>query len=179
MYIYEYIYSLLFFTQFPPSCKPGTKPCATCTNLFGRCKDSDIAPGGVSIKCSNRDELVMHTNESFYRAYDMIDNASKADRKLLQQCHGIKINPHGVVHCKHTRSFYDPVDHMLRDPMHVLISGGVGQINIARVVKVLITFKIKLEVLADYIYKFTLPYRMGTIDKKWLSRNKFGKNPKL
>ena len=117
----------------------------------------------------------MHTNESFYRAYDMIDNASKADRKLLQQCHGIKINPHGVVHCKHTRSFYDPVDHMLRDPMHVLISGGVGQINIAMVVKVLILSKIKLEVLAEYLSKFTLPFRMGKIDKRWLSRNKFGK----
>lgn len=158
----------------------GIKPCLTCKNVFGRVHDTDIADGGVSIKCADKSKLDMHTNDSLYHYYDTIACATIDYREELQKFLGIKVNIHGIMHCQHIRSYYKPIDHMLRDPMHVLISNGVGNAHIACLMKALIAHKpnakpSQLQSLNDFVGKFKLPHRHGTVGDTWLSRKRFGK----
>jgi hypothetical protein len=120
----------------------------------------------------------MHDNDSLFAWYDHIASEPTVElRKVLQQQLGIKVNEHGIMHCRWIRSFYKPIDHMLRDPMHVLVSNGVGNANIACLVKAMISLRppLPLHLMRLFLLKFNLPHRMGKVDGMWLDRKRFGK----
>jgi hypothetical protein len=157
---------------------PGTKPCLTCWNVFGRVDASDIADGGVSIAHHRRADLKCYSNCQVFNMYDRIAATDGDDLKHLQQCFGLKVNIHGIMADGHIRTFYKPVDHMIRDPMHVLISNGVANVHIANLMRALRRFKKKgkwIEQWQSFLLTFTLPHKHGSVDKSWIARNRFGK----
>jgi len=117
----------------------------------------------------------MRTDAKVYRHYDVIANAAPGERADLEQHLGMNLNADGMLHDPWIRSLFRPVEHSLRDPMHVLISGGVGNINVLCLVCALRACGISLKLLQDWIGKFTLPHRHGKVDTQWLARKRFGK----
>jgi hypothetical protein len=58
---------------------------------------------------------------------------------------------------------------MLRDWQHTVVSNGVANTEIARVVAALISHGIPLTMLLDWLQKFTLPRQYGKVDRGWLA----------
>ena len=153
----------------------GTKPCITCKNVFNRVPDAALVPGAVSIRCWDRSMLDEYTNDEIYEAYDYIANSPADQRKLLQQCLGIKIMDGGLLEDRYLRQIYKPIDHTLRDPMHVFLNNGVANVEIAHLWRAFRARGFKLEVMQDYMVQWHVPKRHGKIERKWLSKNRFGK----
>ena len=119
----------------------------------------------------------MRSSSSVYRAYDAIAAVAPGDARIeLQQLLGINYNEHGILHCPRMRLLFRPIEHSLRDPMHVLVSNGVGNAHVCQLVVVLKTFGITLGMLQSWIGSFTLPHRHGKVKANvWLNRKRFGK----
>jgi hypothetical protein len=73
------------------------------------------------------------------------------------------------------RSIYKPVDHTLRDWMHVLVSNGVANTETAVLIRSLRTVGITLQMMSDYVITFTLPHRHGKITSSWLAKKQLNK----
>jgi hypothetical protein len=112
-----------------------------------------------------------------FAAYDHIA-ANPDTRDELEQCLGIKYDPHGLLHDQHIRTFYKPVDHMLRDWQHTLVGGGVANVEIARLISALTGHGIGLALIGDFLETFKLPKRLGKVDRLWLSKKRLGKKMK-
>ena len=152
----------------------GTKACISCQNVFNRVKAADLAPGCVSTSCTDPSLFVRHTNATLYAAYDYIgDNLDQ--QTLLQQCLGVKYDPHGLMHDPYIRTFYKPVDHQLRDWQHTMVSGGVANVECGRLLGCLIANGIALTTVQNYLATFVLPTAHGKVDTTWLSPKRLGK----
>ena len=115
------------------------------------------------------------TDDSVYAMYDAIAAAaSDDDRQLMEQCFGLKYNVHGLMSDPHIRTIYRPVSHTLRDWMHMTVSGGVANIQVAQVLNQLCKRGISLDMVGDFIETFTLPHRLGKTSKTWVSRKRLG-----
>ena len=157
----------------------GTKPCLTCKNCFGRVKDSAILAGCISIKCDDSRKFDRHTNESVYECYDLMAAEGNAtELKKLQQYFGLKVNKDGLFGDDHVRAMYKPVDHMLRDPMHILLNNGVANVELARLVHTLMQWNITIQMIMGFAMTFTLPHRNGKVEEAWISKNRLGKKCK-
>ena len=153
----------------------GIKCCVTCRNVYNRVSERALQPGCVSIRCWNTALLDKYTNDEIYDAYDHIASQPADQQKELEKLLGIKLNPSGMMQDVHIRSIYRPIDHTLRDPMHVFLNNGIANTEIAYLWRVLKARKMKLETLQNYITHWNLPQRHGKIDKEWLGKNRFGK----
>jgi hypothetical protein len=153
----------------------GTKPCLTCGNVFGRCKHDDIPTDGVSIACPSYDKLKLNSNRLIFDIFDRIKSAAEADRELLQQQLGMNYNPDGILADMWIRSFYKPVDHMLRDWMHMLVSNGVCNREMAYLFRALSALGVTIGMVNEFVVKFRIPKRHGKVSPTWLSAKRLGK----
>ena len=101
---------------------------------------------------------------------------SPAEREVLETYLGIKYEPDGLLGCAHIRTFYLPVDHMIRDWQHTIVGGGVANVEIARALAALKKHGIQPTLVQDWLEQFTLPKKYGKVDRGWLSKNRLGKN---
>lgn len=120
----------------------------------------------------------MFSSDEVYAAYDRIASAAVNERPQLEQCFGMKCNVHGILHDPVTRKLVKPIEHMLRDPMHVLVSNGVANVHIAHLFQKLYQFKKNgkwLQLATEFLLEFTLPHKHGKPAAEWLARGRFGK----
>ena len=153
----------------------GSKPCINCCNVFRGVKAAALMLGAVTIACAGPSLFQPLTNELVYACNDRLAALSPQDRKLEEQLMGIKFEPHGLLNDPHVRTFYKPIDHMLRDWQHTVVGNGVANTEIARVVAALISHGLPLTMLQDWLQKFTLPRQYGKVDPGWLTKKRLGK----
>ena len=156
----------------------GTKPCLTCKNVFNRISSDALVPGTVYIDCASCAELSFNTNSDVFAAYDYICSRPAAEQPELQQLLGVKVNEHGLLHDRWAREIHCPVDHMLRDWMHILVHNGLANTEIAYLARALKGHGIETTTLATYLMHWTIPKRHGKVDGAWLSKKRFGKKMK-
>ena len=135
-----------------------------------------LVVGAVTICCADPTLFQPMTNELVFAISDRLSTLDPDTRKAEEQMFGIKWEPDGLLNDPHLRSFYKPIDHMLRDPMHVLLSSGVGNVHIACLVKTLLAAGIRLGMYESWMSKFTLPFKFGKVDPNWMARKRFGKH---
>ena len=153
----------------------GSKCCVSCKNVFNRVRDDQLAAHCVSIRCADSTLFERHTNQSVFDAYDYVAASSPADRPEVSQMLGTKYMPGGIMSDAHLRTIYKPVDHTIRDWQHTLVSGGVGNVLVARVMRVLISNGITIQFVSSFFMKFTLPRKHGAVQDTWITKNRLGK----
>ena len=155
-----------------------TKCCINCNNVYNRVHDSALVAGAVGIHCTEMSDLRMNTDADIYTFYDHLaeqrDHMGDREFERLSQRIGINLNPDGLLACLVMRQVYLPVTHMIRDWMHMLVSNGVANVQCARVLHYLKRNNVTLATVADFIGQFTLPQRLGRVDKAWVSTKRLG-----
>jgi hypothetical protein len=154
----------------------GSKPCSSCSNVFGRTAETSLMFGAVTIACADPSLFSRTTNELIYEMYDYIDASSPGDRVALEQQFGLKYEPLGLLGDAYIRTFYKPVDHQLRDWQHTVVGGGVANVECARAIGALNGHGVTIDTLCDWLEQFTLPKQYGKVDRQWISKKRLGKN---
>jgi hypothetical protein len=153
----------------------GSKPCVNCHNVFKGVAAAALMLGAVTIACADPSQFQPMTNELVYAFNDRLSTLSPQERKIEEQLTGIKFEPHGLLNDPHIRTFYKPIDHMLRDWQHTVVGGGVANTEMARVIAALGDHGIPLTMLQDWLQKFVLPRQYGKVDPRWLTKKRLGK----
>ena len=139
---------------------------------------TDLPPGCVNIACTDYSQLVFNTDDKLYEMHDHLAACGADDRKVASKCFGLKYNPFGIMSDPHLRQFYLPTSHVIRDWMHMMVSGGVANVQAARLLAKLNSCGISLTVIGTFIEQFTLPHRLGKTSASWVSKNRLGKKKK-
>jgi hypothetical protein len=116
----------------------GTKPCACCKNVLGRCSFFSGHSSLVHVASAEVDKFVFHTNDS-YR--EMVDNlkqgvADGVSISNLEQEYGLSYDATGVLFDDWTFRLVAMPDCIYWDHMHmVYASGGVAQYEVNQLVR--------------------------------------------
>ena len=153
----------------------GTKPCITCKNVFNRVDAAAVPLGSVRIDCTDTALFDTYSNDEIFQAYDLIRAAPATDTDQLSQCLGLKLNDAGMLFDPHVRTIYRPIDHTLRDWMHVLVSNGVANTETGVLIRALMSHGITLQMISDYMMTFTLPHRNGRVEPTWVAKKNINK----
>ena len=113
----------------------GSKPCIVCRNVV-QFVDADCMAGSryVGIDVVDRRLLEHQSNDDIYRIIDRLKHTrahSPAQLKHEEQVFGVSYVEGGLLFDDQSRLRVRPVDHYIRDPMHVLLSGGVASTHTA------------------------------------------------
>ena len=136
--------------------------------------DASLPDGCVSICCTDLDRFTWHTDASLTACYAEVATLDGTELETAEQCLGVKHNPHGIMSDPHVRSFYLPHSHMIRDWMHTCVSGGVANVQAARLMFELKCHGIKYAIVGRFIEGFTLPHRHGKAKASWVGKNRIG-----
>ena len=120
----------------------GSKPCIVCRNVV-QFIDGDCLAGSryVGIDTTDRGALEYQSNDDVYRIVDRLRHTkahgTRTQLEKEEQVFGVSHIDGGLLFDCRTRVIVRPVDHYIRDPMHVLLSGGVASTHTARVIAAL------------------------------------------
>ena len=154
----------------------GYKICNTCSNLVSILDPEHLQPPLVPITCTDMTKLIFHTNESAFAMADRIAAShgvlSNKAFEQLQQNLGLNVNPDGLIYDKSLRHVYRPIDHVIRDWMHVIANAGVGNTECSLVIHVIESKGVSRALLSEYVSQFTLPKKHGRVEPTWISENR-------
>ena len=94
--------------------------------------DADVADGSRFVGPDTVDYRLLHYNDnaSIYAIIDKLrttyGTTSKATFERMEQAYGVNYVPQGLLFDDDLRSTIQPIDHCIRDPMHMLFSTGVA-----------------------------------------------------
>ena len=158
----------------------GTKCCIHCNNIFQRVNDDALGGNARSIACTDVNQFHRNDDQTIYDMYDCLreqrPHLSQAQYRKMCQYLGLKLNPHGVLADEHLRTIVRPATHTIHDWMHMILNGGVANIQAARVLELLMARGIKLELLQNFAATFILPAEHGKIKPQWFHLDRLGKD---
>ena len=99
--------------------------------------DADCMAGSryAGIDTDDRRAFEYQTNDDIYRIVDRLKhtrtNGTRAQLEREEQVFGVPFVEGGLLFDGQSRMLVRPVDHYIRDPMHVLLSGGVASAHTA------------------------------------------------
>jgi hypothetical protein len=140
--------------------------------------EDSMPDGCVTICCTEITKFVVHTDASLTSCYAELAALDGDALDDAQQCLGVKYNPHGIMSDPHVRTFYRPHSHMIRDWMHTCVSGGVANVQAARLLFELKRHGIPYTMVGTFIEGFNLPHRHGKTTANWVSKNRIGTKAK-
>ena len=155
----------------------GMKPCPTCKNIVNRV---DVGAHAYlqNLSCCEYDKFDYHTNESFWEVIDHLRNQkhvlSKTKFAELQKYVGVNYDEDTLLYDDSLRSMVKPIDMIVRDWMHTLVSGGVASTEISLVLQLLVEAGISLGHVTEYSLRFKLPMAKSQPDADWFSEKRIG-----
>ena len=153
----------------------GTKPCMNCSTLY-KVKHARLLPRGAKhLSTSSLEGIRQNTNEDIWEIADELEE--RVDRRLpikkMQQSRGVKFVRRGLLFNKALRKIHRPIDHYLRDWMHIMVSGGTANSQTHALGKVMKKVKVPTSVLQTYSLEYTLPAKYGKVSKEWTAAARF------
>ena len=154
-----------------------TKPCISCANVV-QFIDTTGKNTLVPLDCCNPNLFIRNTNEHMFAKADELLRAHMAgDTNQYKKTteYGININPMGLLMKKTVRHIYRPVDHTIRDPMHMMVNDGIVGTEMTMVLQRLESHGIKSDTFARYALRWRLPFgRARKLDKRMFEKKKVG-----
>jgi len=129
-----------------------------------------LADDEYTIRCVDCSKVKQHTDETLYAYYDEIAAAPQNERPMLEKSFGLKFNPLGLMSTM--RHIYQPKSNTIRDWMHMLVSGGVANTQMALMLNRLMAINITLPTIGKFIESVHLPHRHGKTNANWVSRKR-------
>ena len=85
----------------------------------------------------------------------------------------MKYDPHGLLFNIALRAIHRPIDHYLRDWMHILVSGGTANAQTHALAKEMRKHKLPTSLIQTYSTEYTLPTKYGTVSPEWSAPTRF------
>ena len=122
----------------------GTKCCLACNNVFSRIESAAVTGNACTIACTDCSKFRRNTDAAVYAIYDhlQLQKQNVASGALTavaydiqSQSLGLNVNPDGIIADSYIRTFYKPITHCIHDWMHMLVNGGVANVQLARLLR--------------------------------------------
>ena len=148
----------------------GIRFCMSCGNIQNTVDEEVLPPGAVPLHARNLENCVRLRNEDIWYMADQLRAMAIANRsyKELEKRYGLKYNPHGTIFQMSLRMIYRPAEHYIRDWMHVIVSGGVGNVQVGLVMNELEDHNLRTSMVQDFGMSFVLPQKYGKVQPAWL-----------
>ena len=147
----------------------GRKCCLECANLNNPARPGD----GIGLACNDPDSFHRLTSDDIHELVDELVVAAGRLRPSalarLETDVGFNHRPNGILLNMGLRRIYRPVEHCLRDWMHVIPGDGVGNSNVAAVLYELQPLGITTELVQEFSLLCHIPSRLGRVSKAWFS----------
>jgi len=154
----------------------GIHVCATCTNVVHRLDADVLGDGLVTAACTDCAAFRPHTNDSIREVADTLAvlHATRSNTVLKQHQTrlGFKYAPHELLYEPSIRHIYRPVDHCLRDWMHIFLNGGIANTEVGLILHVAVSHGVSLDHVRAFFSEFTLPRKYGKIQTNWITENR-------
>lgn len=149
----------------------GLKPCMDCGNLV---RNTDVCrPAGlISLSAVTLDDVDFNTNEDIWEMADVLRELAEAGRPYTaeQKAYGLKYNEHGLLYNMRLRQVHRPIDHYIRDWMHILVSGGSANVQTAFLAHALKSNGLPTLLLQQYSLEVVLPKNMARCPQPGLTQ---------
>lgn len=156
-----------------PRVQPGTRFCLDCGNAVNS-KDDDLARGLIGIHAKTLNNALRHTSESVWEMCERLaflaEHGYTEDLKAREQQYGIKYIEGGLLFDRPLRLIHRPIEHYIRDWMHTLVNGGVGNTQCACIIHELEEAGIPSTVAQSFSTECILPKKYGKVAKQWLDQ---------
>ena len=149
----------------------GTKFCMDCGNVIK--STAELPAGLVGTNASSLADVERNSNDDIWGMCDELAALaamprSKAELERKEQLYGVKFIDGGLLYDIPLRQVHRPIDHYLRDWMHTIVSGGVGNTQTAMILHKLASLNIKATVVGDFSQECILPKKYGKVSSSWL-----------
>lgn len=139
---------------------------------------ADMPAGCVALNAtSNLDGIERNTNEDIWEMADTLHGLAAAGRSYSKKEKelGLKYNENGLLYCQSLRSVHKPIDHYIRDWMHILVNGGVANTQTYHLFEALKKEHVPVELVQEYSLEVVLPKKYGKVSPTWLEKARFSK----
>ena len=122
----------------------GSKPCITCRNLV-QFVEPEVLEGSRFVGPDEIDHRLLEyqTSDDVYDIVDRLSEVASTESKAAlhraEQALGVSFEPDGVLFAADLRDVCRPIEHYIRDTMHILVSGGVAGTETARVIEAIVS----------------------------------------
>ena len=154
----------------------GIKACMDCGNLM-RVKTIARVPAGCKhISTPTLRGIKRNKNADIWAmADDLTDAVARGlPYAMMQKARGLNYTPDGLLWNIALRDIHLPIDHYLRDWMHILVSGGAANAQLFALGKTLQGVGLPTSLIQKYSLEYTLPSKYGKVSKEWAAPARFG-----
>lgn len=146
-----------------------------CTELMNTTDDDVLPPGAFSLNASSLHGRRRSTNNDIWAMADHLHDLATHGRATGDQMkfYGLTYNPLGLLWDMDLRHTHLPLDHYIRDWMHILVSGGVANAEVHGLVKAMKDEGLPLKLLGDFSVEIVLPSKYGKVSPTWLAPGRF------
>ena len=140
----------------------GSKPCPVCRNVV-QFVEADVLAGSGFVGTDEVDmqRLDYQTSDDIYAMVDRLRVSKRDDAKtkhdLREQAYGVSYDEDAMLYDDGLRSMVRPIEMYIRDPMHILVSGGVAGTHTARLIRAIVNEGIDRQLLRSYVDGFRVP----------------------
>jgi hypothetical protein len=157
----------------------GTKTCSTCDNCVQFIPAEFAGRILRDMGCADLTDYIQNSDADLYAKADKLlaaeaDGADPTRIGALEQELGILLNKNSVLFDQQLRHWFKPVSMNLRDPMHLLVSGGVAGTEMAMIMHELNAVGIQNSIVTKYCSRYTLPRDRGKPCPKWFDKDHVG-----
>ena len=85
-----------------------------------------------------------------------------------QRLHCLRPPPQGKQR-RRRRPLLRPIDHCIRDWMHIFTGGGVANVELAMIFHLCVNYGISLDTIQTFALGLTLPHKHGKVQKNWIT----------
>ena len=153
----------------------GIKACMDCGNLMKVKSVARVPAGCKHISTPTLHGIERNTNEDIWAmADDLTVVANRGESyKMIEKARGVNYSPGGLLWKIDLRRIHWPIDHYLRDWMHILVSGGTANAQTFSLGKTLKGVGLPTILIQTYSLEYTLPSKYGKVSKEWAAAARF------
>ena len=155
----------------------GTKPCLMCKNMTSKHKDLSGHHYFNGLHCCRYAPLDRHSDESFYEMVDLLlerqPHVKKGELKKLSQVLGINFSNEGLLFQSDLRPLIKPVTGVFWDWMHVLVSGGLADVELGLFTGCIVAEGIQVSQMERFVLQFR-GFKGGSFGKNFLTKRLTG-----
>ena len=153
----------------------GCKPCMDCSNMMNVANPALVPAGAKHLSTSTLEGIVFNTNEDIWEIADVLKEKVDGGEAIdsMETSRGVKYNRHGLLFNTDLRKIHLPIDHYLRDWMHIMVSGGTANAQTHALAKALKKENVPNSIIQKYSTEYTLPAKYGAASKEWTAKARF------
>ena len=147
----------------------GTTPCMSCPYLVNT-TNQDLLPAGAVALNSTALTNEQYSDGDLWAKADNLKGLVAAGRsvKVAEQAHGLKYNESGLLFREDMRAIHKPSQHYIRDWMHILVSGGIANVELGLLLGELKRHHVPTSTVKEYAEEYILPKKYGRMPAGWL-----------